>query len=190
MENKTFNKDKITKQLEKAREEFNIKEINNYKNMNKKELVITAKYLQTFNFIEHKIKIIFSHFKKTGAIIEQDKKHSTSYMIMKISEYLSKSNITKSEASSYIYALSTIEACIEYRNIFAHWVGRKMSIENVIVFITSDPKDFKKMFNCKPGLGHILPAFMNLEIIQYHLNILHDCDAWLYKIISKYSLIK
>lgn len=137
-----------------------------YEDLSDEDYLTIGEYIQNFNHIDISIQTIFLYLQENENVAKI-KKMNVSNIISKIKEYVETSSNNPNYIKCYLEALSNIEYFRKIRNIFSHWLGKKIQQDNYLVFFTDNPESFKPSFEeiCNLGEHYNLdqPAFIIIE---------------------------
>ena len=137
-----------------------------YEDLSDEDYLAIGEYIQNFNHIDISIQTIFLYLQENENI-GKPKRMNTLNIMRKIKEHINKSSNNPTHIKNYLEALNNIEFFREIRNIFSHWLGKKIQKDNYLIFFTDAPGSFKSLFEeiFKSGEHYNLyqPAFIIIE---------------------------
>ncbi|WP_370546597.1 hypothetical protein NMD64_07930 [Edwardsiella tarda] len=144
-------------------------------NLTNDDFMLLGKYVQMYCFIELNIQRLFNELKLKGIIKTKSKdKLNVPCILDKLIELVSKNLIESSGVNEVIGKLNEIKSRRDYRNIFAHWAAKRIPNEDGMIFFSSDPLDYKRIFERRINAG--IAAYAILDVADIRGLVAHLCD--------------
>ena len=144
--------------------------------LNREDTFLIGAFVQIFNFIELNLRRAIELFCDAG-LIKRKKHFHTSELVSCIKIAVVKLDYDKSELDDLLGKLTEIEYRRPFRNLFAHWAGRRVPGHDSIVLLSMDTKD------AVTALGE---NTLTKDYCAYSIMMIHDIKGLLLH-ISKYD---
>lgn len=174
-------KEFINERSEYIREQSAKYDIEDFDNLNDEDLRLIGFYIQLYSYIDLNVKSIYLTLKSNGIIkIKKGIREDFDYMIGALSAmafYLCEHVVD--DENSFKEKLSEIAYRRPHRNVLAHWAGKRIPDEDILIFMTSNNHEYSKMFdkNIEPGtVGTITYDAADLRGLAISI---HSCERWI-----------
>lgn len=172
-------KEHLTERAIYLRSEFEKYSIEELHNLTSEDFKMLGMYIETYNFIDFNVQRLYLLLKENGVIITDKKvKEHNVHMLSKLKEVVDKF-CDPSEIDVALAIMQEIEFRKPYRNIYAHWAAKRIPNEDAIVFLSSEPSEYRKKFKCEIPLGGSIFAIMDVVDMKWLVNHLQDFERWI-----------
>lgn len=108
--------------------------------LEREDTFLIGAFVQVFNFIEFNLRRSIEVFCVAG-LIERKKSFHTSELVELVKKAVTKLSVAGSDLDDILGKLDEIEFRRPYRNLLAHWAGRRIPKHDAIVLLSMDGKD-------------------------------------------------
>lgn len=161
-------------------------DINKLENLTNEDFKIISMYIQTYNFIDLNIRRCFYVLNEKG-ILEKIKKDSDANipnLINKIISCLSELDLNSEQKKEVDEKLNEIKYFRNFRNIFAHFAGKRIPNQDAIIFMTNEQKDIKKTLKQTGTSDTVLYSLLDIETIKELVEFSLKYECWLAEFVS------
>lgn len=156
--------------------------------LEREDIFLIGAFVQVFNFIELNLRRSIEVFCAAG-LIERKKSFHTSDLVELVKKAVTKLSVASSDLDDILGKLGEIELRRPYRNLLAHWAGRRIPRHDAIVLLSMDGKD---------ALAALGASTISQDYCAYSIMLLSDLrgllahvttyDEWLAKKTAEWNI--
>ena len=129
-----------SEQLKELRAYYETLELGDLLPLEREDMFLIGAFVQVFNFIELNLRRSIEVF-CAADLIERKKSFHTSELVELVKTAVTRLSIAGAELDDILGKLDEIEFRRPYRNLLAHWAGRRIPKHDAIVLLSMDGKD-------------------------------------------------
>lgn len=137
-------------------------------------------YIQIYNFIELNLRRCVEIFVTVGMLpgVNSRKVHS-SKLVSSVKAAIAAMSADDEDIEEALARFDEIELRRPFRNVFAHWAGRRFPNHDAVVFVTKDERDSERVHGQAQGKDRVSTAVIKLSDLRGLMLHMADHEQWI-----------